>query len=255
LSKPNLFVFSIETIFTFAKVLWLITEAFLMAVLCFPWLSRPSQNIYIMGWSQRVLRAFGLKLQVHHKQLLPAVGGYCLAANHISWVDIQVLNSVVPCRFVSTTEVRSWPVVGKMVEASGALFIDLQDLKNSTRKVSSEMVELLKAQDIVAFFPEATSSTGDVLLPFKANLFQAGVESQTPVFPVCIRYKDAAGQLSTAAGFHGDMTLLECMRNIIRAAPLTVELTILPAADISTPRKALCQHCLTQIESVFFDRN
>lgn len=226
-----------------------------MAVVRFPWLSRTSQNTYIVGWSQRVLRTFGLQLQVHNRHLLPADGGYCLAANHISWVDIQVLNSVVPCRFVSTTEVRSWPVVGKMVEASGALFIDLQDLKNSTRKVSLEMVELLKAKDMVAFFPEATSSTGDVLLPFKANLFQAGAESQTPVFPVCIRYKDVSGRLSTAAGFHGDMTLLECMRNIIRAAPLTVELTILPAADISTRRKALCQYCLTQIESVFFNRH
>ena len=153
-----------------------------MAVLCFPWLSRPSQNIYIMGWSQRVLRAFGLKLQVHHKQLLPATGGYCLAANHISWVDIQVLNSVVPCRFVSTTEVRSWPVVGKMVEASGALFIDLQDLKNSTRKVSSEMVELLKAQDIVAFFQKPPHQPVMCCCPSKPICFKRAWNLKPPFF-------------------------------------------------------------------------
>ena len=182
---------------------------------------------------------------------LPAGGGYSIVANHISWIDIQVIHALVPCKFITTTEIRSWPVIGKMVEASGALFIDLGSVRQSTRQITRQMVDMLGRHETLGFFPEATSSAGDGMLPFKANLFQAAVASNTPVYPLCIQYKDAQGQLSTAAGFHGDMSLLDCMKHILQASPLTAEITFLPPLTNFANRKELSQQCEAQIAAAF----
>lgn len=233
------------------QIAWLITEAFGMALLVFPWARPAYKNQYIQSWSRRVLRTFSVSVKFKNKTLLPENGGYCIVSNHISWMDIQVIHSFVPCKFITTTEIEAWPIIGHMVKASGALFIQLDAVRTSTRKITARMVEMLQAQDILGFFPEATSTAGDCLLPFKANLFEAAVVSQTPVYPLCIQYKDAQGHLSTAAGFHGDMSLLACMQNIWQARPLTAEITFLAPSSPAKSRKDLSQHCQTQIETVF----
>ena len=237
---------------TVCRVLYLISEAFFMAWVVFPWRQAQSKNQYITAWAGRVLKAFGISVRFKNRPQFPKDKGFCIAANHISWIDIQVIHSIVPCKFITTTAVRHWPVIGKMVQASGALFIDLNAVRTSTRDITKQMIAMLKAKEVLGFFPEATSSEGHTLLPFKANLFQAAVTSQTPVYPLCIQYKDAKGHLSTAAGFHGDMTLLECMQNIWRAAPLTAEITFLPVIPTYNNRQALSQRCEEQISAVFY---
>jgi 1-acyl-sn-glycerol-3-phosphate acyltransferase len=236
---------------TACRVIYLISEASLMAWVVFPWRQQQSKNKFIVAWSLRVLNAFGVTVRFKNTPQFPNNQGYCIAANHISWIDIQVIHSFAPCKFITTTEVRAWPIIGKMVQASGALFINLKSVRHSTRDITNKMIDMLREKDVLGFFPEATSSEGHSLLPFKANLFQAAVESQTPVYPLCIQYKDAHGCLSTAAGFHGDMTLLECMQNIWRAAPLTAEITFLPPTPVLNDRKALSQLCEAQISAAF----
>ena len=242
----------ILAIYAFAQVAWLITEAFVMACLVFPWAHQAYKNKYIQSWSRRVLRTFGVTLKFKNKNLLPEDGGYCIVSNHISWIDIQVIHSIVPCKFITTTEIEAWPVIGKMVQASGALFINLAAVRHSTREITSTMVQMLQAKDTLSFFPEATSTEGSALLPFKANLFQAAVVSQTPVYPLCIQYKDTKGDLSTATGFHGEMTLLECMQNIWHASPLIAEITFIAPAGLTASRKDLSQYCQSEIEKVFY---
>jgi len=42
-------------------------------------------------------------------------GPVLLGANHISWIDILVINAVQPARFVSKADVRAWPLLGWVV--------------------------------------------------------------------------------------------------------------------------------------------
>ena len=38
--------------------------------------------------------------------------GYMVCANHVSFIDIFILDAVLPCRFVAKKEIASWPVFG-----------------------------------------------------------------------------------------------------------------------------------------------
>jgi len=222
-----------------------------MAVFVFPWLPVRHQTTYITAWSRRVVNIFHIQVVFINPNNFPPSGGFSVVSNHVSWIDIQVISTFASCRFITTSEIRAWPVIGRMVEASGALFLDMKHIRQSTREVTQQMAALLRAGETLGFFPEATSTEGLAVLPFKANLFQASVDSQTPVYPIAIQYKDRSGKLSSAAGFHGDMTLLTCMRNILSHAPLTAEVRFLTPLPVMSNRKEMCRACESQIKAVF----
>ena len=46
-----------------------------------------------------------------------------IVANHVSWLDIFVINALHPCRFVAKAEIRSWPVLGWLAAAAGTVFM------------------------------------------------------------------------------------------------------------------------------------
>ena len=231
------------------KVILLIVEAAIVSRCIFPFASANWKDLFVQNWSKKVLRSFGISIRLVNPENLIINSGFCLVSNHVSWIDIQVLESIVHCRFISTSEVFAWPVIGKMAEAAGSLFIDLDNPRTGTKKIVDQMTPLLKAGEGICFFPEATSSNGRQTLPFKSNLFQSAILSDTPVIPVAIRYLDTNNEFSSAPGFLGDMTLLECMKNIFLNAPLTAEVTVLPAAAFFSNKKELSEHCFNQINN------
>ena len=73
----------------------------------YPWIS-PAQRLRLSRrWSRRLLRALGIELR---NSGTTAEG--LLVANHISFLDIFVINAVAPAAFVSKDDVRSWPLIG-----------------------------------------------------------------------------------------------------------------------------------------------
>ena len=50
---------------------------------------------------------------------------------------------------------------------------------------------------------EGTTSDGNGMLPFHANLLQAAISTQTPVQPVALRFSDSAERFSPAAAYVG----------------------------------------------------
>ncbi|WP_457836041.1 lysophospholipid acyltransferase family protein, partial [Staphylococcus aureus] len=63
----------------------------------------------VQWWGEKQLRMLGVKLVVEGT---PRPGAKLLVANHISWLDIMAMHAVLPARFISKSEVASWPVVG-----------------------------------------------------------------------------------------------------------------------------------------------
>ena len=231
------------------KIILLILEAAIVSKFVFRFTSSSWKNIYVQNWSRKVLKTFGVSIKLVNPENLSIKSGFCIVSNHISWIDIQVIESIIHCRFISTSEVFSWPVIGKMAEAAGSLFINLENPRTGTKKIVDQMVPLLKAGEKICFFPEGTSTDGKQILPFKSNLFQACVTAETPVVPVAIRYLDVSNQVSTAPGFFGDMTLIECMSNIFKNGPFTAEVTILPAAPMHSHKKELSEYSFEQINN------
>lgn len=172
----------------------------------FPQLSPTHREAHIQVWAQRLLALWGIRLVVKG---MPAPGGpMLLVANHISWLDIVVMHAARHCRFVSKSDVRRWPLVGTLATGAGTLYIERESRRDAMRVVH-QMADALKNGEILAVFPEGTTSDGVHLLPFHANLIQAAVSAHAPVQPVALQFVDAAtGQPSLAPCYIGDDTLL-----------------------------------------------
>lgn len=131
-----------------------------------------------------------------------------MVANHISWLDIVLLLATGHCKFVAKAEIAHWPLLGSLTRGAGTLFIERESPRDALR-VMHRMAEELRAGEILAIFPEGTTSNGLQLLPFHANLFQAAISAHAPVQPVALRFIDATtGQLSLAPCYIDDDSLL-----------------------------------------------
>jgi 1-acyl-sn-glycerol-3-phosphate acyltransferase len=182
---------------------------------------------HVSRWAVRMLGIFNI--QVRTRGGLPdmAEGGALLVANHVSWLDIHVLHSLLPARFISKAEVRGWPLIGWLAEAVGTVFL-VREKKADALRVNQAMAGHLRRGDLLAFFPEGTTSDGRGVQPFFPSLFQPAVDAQARVWPVRLRYLDAAGRHSEVAAYHGGMTLGESLWRIARQTKIVVEVEFLP---------------------------
>jgi len=202
-------------------------------------LSNPFQReAIIQQWSLQLLKVLDVTLEVRGDSL-PHDRGVLYVCNHISWLDIHVINAWRPMRFVAKKEVGEWPVFGWFAKQLNTLFIDRQ-MRGDSFNISSQMAKGLSQQDRICIFPEGTSSDGEIVLPFKPNLFQSAIEARTACQPISIRYESLlTGQLSKAPAFIGDMGLIESIVNTVRARPLKVIITIAPICQTVSDRKAM----------------
>jgi 1-acyl-sn-glycerol-3-phosphate acyltransferase len=165
-----------------------------------------------------------------------------LVANHISWLDIMALHAVCPhARFVSKADVKSWPLMRHLVDAADTLYLERERKRDALRVVHA-MAAALQAGDTVAIFPEGTTSNGQALLPFHANLLQAAIATQTPVQPVAIRFSDATHAVSRAVEYVGATTLAQSLWRVACGDGVVVRVALLPPrATAQAERRALAE--------------
>lgn len=175
-------------------------------------------------WSMRILEILGVELIV--RGAVPSgLRGGLVVANHISWLDILVMNAVKPARFVSKADVKHWPLLGSLITGAGTLYIERESRRDAMRVVH-QVAERLRANDLIAIFPEGTTSDGREMLPFHGNLFQAALSAQAPVLPVALAYVHARTENRHASPTYiGDATLLGSIWATLRATDVQAVLT------------------------------
>jgi 1-acyl-sn-glycerol-3-phosphate acyltransferase len=192
----------------------------------FPRLDEAARAALIQHWSARCLGILGVTLREAGK---PAPAGPLLVvANHISWLDILVINAVLPCRFIAKGEVRHWPLLGRLVAGAGTVFIE-RARKRDALRVVHEVAQHLRAGERLAVFPEGTTSDGRDVLPFHANLLQAAVVTDTPVQPVGLAYRPCPAGPDTAERhqapvYVGEMSFVHSLWRVLTACDLCADL-------------------------------
>ncbi|MFD0668807.1 lysophospholipid acyltransferase family protein [Ramlibacter sp. MAHUQ-53] len=172
----------------------------------FPRLDAAQRQAEVQRWARGMLAVLGIGLEVHGRPV--ASGPALLVSNHISWLDILVLHAGRYCRFVSKADVHHWPLIGRLATGAGTLYIERASRRDAMRVVH-HMAKALEAGDVLAVFPEGTTSDGRELLPFHANLLQAALHADAPVQPVALRFIDAATrEPSFSPCYIGDDTLV-----------------------------------------------
>ncbi len=239
----------LRVVWALARVVWHALAGFLTVVFIFPRLTVEARQARVQAWAQGMLRAMGLRLRVQGQPV--AQGPALVVCNHISWLDILALHAARHCRFVSKADVHHWPLIGRMATGAGTLYIERESRRDALRVVH-HMTDSLRAGDVLAVFPEGTTSDGVALLPFHANLLQAAIAADVPVQPVALAYlDDATGQRSLAPCYIGDDTLVGSIWRTLAGGPITVVVHFgTPQACAGRARRAWAADLHAAVESL-----
>src|SRR5262245_7106230 len=125
------------------------------ATMVAPRLTPRERGRLAMRFARRTLRSLGVRVTVRGTAL-PADEPALIVANHVSWLDVYILNTLVDARFVAKSEVAAWPVVGGITRGFDAIFI-VRDSARDAARVKTAVAAALRAGDRVVVFPEATT--------------------------------------------------------------------------------------------------
>ncbi len=218
-----------------ARVTAHLLEGVLTTGIVFPCVGMPRRRALIGRWSRRLLRMLRIEARIHGLSAGGLAGNVLIVANHISWLDIFVLNALQPSRFIAKAELGRWPVVGRLIAGVGTLFIE-RDRRHHTHTVNRRAAEALARGDVIAIFPEGTTSDGTTVLPFHGSLLQPIVDTEGHVQPIAIRYRGHGGRHSDAPAYVGETSFIESFWRITGERALVVEL------HLAAPLAARARH-------------
>jgi 1-acyl-sn-glycerol-3-phosphate acyltransferase len=165
------------------------------------------------GWAKRYLGWFchlaGLRI---HVTGTPSKEPCLIISNHISWIDIPVLGSLIPVYFLSKAEVRSWPLIGALAEQAGTFFVQRGDGKSAL--VREEIEARLNKKKNVLVFPEGTTSGGESVLRFHSKLIGAASNAEVAIQPITLYYQNANGGRCVETPFVGNDEFLTHLKKI-----------------------------------------
>ncbi len=176
------------------------------------------------SWSAALLDALGVEVEADLTHLAP---GVLLVANHVSWIDIFVINAAVPAAFVSKEEVRRWPVIGWLAWKNDTVFLR-RGSRGHARLINEEIAGILGQGKVVAVFPEGTTTDGRSLLHFHAALLQPALAAGRPVLPAAISYWELNGERSLAPRYDGEISLGQCTTAILKRPRIIARLVTTP---------------------------
>ncbi len=216
-------------LFRAARLALHIAYGLMMAVI-YPWFGLAVRRRILQGWSADLLHIFNVRIEVAGNAPLHDLRHGLIVTNHISWLDVFVLNAIVPMRFVAKSEVRRWPIIGWLCARAQTLFIERGKARSAAR-INVHLVELLQRGECLAIFPEGTTTDGTQVAHFHSSLLQPAIDAGAQVHPIAIRYQDTLGAHSTVAAYIDDMSFGASMWNILSTPVLHVQLIASPPLD------------------------
>ena len=204
------------------------------------------QHAIIQKWLHRSAEIIGIEIRVRGA---PSAAPTFIVANHISWLDIVIISSVLPISFLSKYEIRDWPFVGTLAAKAGTLFI-----KRGSKNGAADAIDLVKtkllAKHSVASFPEAKTTDGTSVHRFHPRLFAAAIETQTAVQPIALRYPTENGANKVVPYLENPNIIAHAFR-IMSVKHTIAEITLCdPIPSIGMMRKELAERAKNIIASV-----
>ena len=207
------------------------------------------RNAAFRGWARGFSRLVGMRAVVEGS---PPEGSFLLVSNHVSYVDIVLLASVVDAAFVAKADLREWPALGQVFATADTIFVN-RGRRRDVVRVTHLIGHHLERSLGVVLFPEATSTKGDGILPFRPPLLDFAARAGLPVHYAAISYSTAEhdAPASESVCWWGDTPFLPHFLRFLRLARFDARLVFggAPVRDID--RKALARRLQAATERCF----
>jgi 1-acyl-sn-glycerol-3-phosphate acyltransferase len=201
-----------------------------------------------LTYHRLVCRVIGIRVAA--RGALAQARPLLIVANHTSYLDIEVLGSLIPGSFVAKAEIAGWPLFGWLAKLQRSVFIERRSSK--AREHKDEIEKRLLEGDLLILFPEGTSDDGNRLLPFRSALFSVAERriegAPLVVQPVSLAYTrlDGMGRgFRPLFAWYGDMALATHLWRMLGMGVVGVEVIFHEPVTIDRfgGRKALAEHC------------
>lgn len=202
-------------------------------------------------WQKSACLIFNIRIR---REGRPLKGRQVLyIGNHLSYLDIPAIGSLVMGSFVARGDLAHWPLFGYMGKMQQTIYISRTPQDAARGKAALE-ARLREGKNLI-IFAEGTSSPGTTVLPFKSSLFSLALENPAPqplaVQPFTISLIEADGRapgdpaVRDLYAWHGDMTLEPHIWAFAksRGARILVRFHEPLEAASYQDRKSLCRDC------------
>ena len=209
------------------------------------------------AWHRAVARVLQVTVECVDLPLTHAQVAY--VGNHLSYLDIFVLGSLVRGSFVAKAELRRWPLFGFLATLQRTIFVSRH--RHDATRVTDQLHAALQSGRNLILFPEGTSSLGLEVLPFKSSAFSAigshaskGLRIQPFTLDLrsVDRYSVSSMHDSSIYAYCGNAVLLPHLWRFMQGRGATVRVTFHPALDkmITADRKQLARLAHARVASV-----
>ena len=144
----------------------------------------PLDQRCVRWWTGTLLRIFGIRVR---RVGTPLADPVMFVANHVSWLDIELVHTQRAVCFVAKAEIARWPLIGWLASRGGTIF-HRRGSNDSLVHAMHAMSDRLRAGRAVAAFPEGGTGDPRSLRTFHARIFQAALDADAPIQPVALRY-------------------------------------------------------------------
>ncbi len=171
--------------------------------------------------ARMILRSLGIGYEVEGR---PPTRGL-VVSNHLSYLDVIIINAAMPCFFVSKAEVSGWPFFGKAARSGGTIFLD-RSSQASAMSVAEQISERLSLPISVPvlLFPEGTSTDGAQLLRFHSRLIDPATTAGVPITAAGIRYVIEGGVEERELCWFGDEEFVTHLWKVLGVAGFSGQL-------------------------------
>jgi 1-acyl-sn-glycerol-3-phosphate acyltransferase len=206
----------------------------------YPRLSEAGRNVEKRFWSRKLLSI--LSISVQEPSAPKKLPERCmLVLNHISWLDIFVVDASYPATFIAKSEIRGWPLVGWLCTGVGTLYIE-RGKRSEALRARQTIAKEIERGVLVALCPEGMTTFGRSLERFHSALFQPALDAAAALQPVALRYLDVAGSYTDAAAYAGEVSFMDSMWAIVSTRRMVAELNLLePISARGQTRRSLAE--------------
>jgi 1-acyl-sn-glycerol-3-phosphate acyltransferase len=140
-------------------------------------------------WLVIVIFFSGIKMNVHGLEKLDRKRDYIFMANHVSALDIPILQAALPFRtaFMAKKELFYIPFFGWGIAVSGHIPVDRKNPSRARKSMERAVTALRTGRNSLIVFPEGTRSKTGELGPFKLGVFSIAVEAGANIVPIALK--------------------------------------------------------------------